>query len=220
MSSYGSAYRRAVARQLFMRGKRGYEAAVGGEFERFGALEREEVDSAGLPENGFLIDVGCGAGRLAAALKGRPRLSYLGLDVSPSLIRKARETCARPDWRFELVNRSAIPVPDGAADIISMFSLITHLPTVETRAYIVDAARALKKGGAVVVSFLDPELPEHRRMLRAPFIEAIVVNLFWAPNVASTKDDIRGYAREAGLEVEKIESPSNVGQSLAVLRKR
>lgn len=40
-----------------------------------------------------------------------------------------------------------------------MFSLITHIPVSESRAYIVDATRVLKKGGAVVVSFLDPDVP-------------------------------------------------------------
>lgn len=218
-SGYGSAYRRAVERQLMLHGERGFEAAVGGGFEHVGALERAAVDAAGLPADGYLIDVGCGAGRLASALKERRGLSYLGLDVSPKLIERAREICARPDWRFEIVDRSAIPAPDGGADIVSMFSLITHLPPAETRSYIVDAARALKKGGAVVVSFLDPEIAEHRRMLRPPLVEAIVTRLFWAPNVASTQDELRGYARDAALIVEKIESPSAVGQSLAILRK-
>lgn len=101
-----------------------------------------------------------------------------------------------------------------------MFSLITHLPAVETRAYFSEAARVLKPGGALVVSFLDPEIPEHRRMVRPALVEAIVTRLCWAPNVATTKDDMRAFARDAGLAVEKIESPSAVGQSLAVLRKR
>ena len=151
---YGSAYRRAVARQLLVRGEQGYEAAVGGGFSRFGALERDAVEAAGLPLFGHLIDIGFGAGRLGAALKERSGLSYLGVDVSPKLIEKAKELCARPDWRFELVERPAIPAPDGVADIVSMFSLITHIPVSESRAYIVDATRVLKKGGAVVVSFL------------------------------------------------------------------
>lgn len=218
-SSYGAAYRRAVARQLLLRGARGFEAAVGGGFAHIGALERDAVAAAGLPDDGFLIDVGCGAGRLAAALKDRPRLAYLGLDVSPRLLAKAKEISARPDWRFAIVDRPAIPAADGAADVVSMFSLITHLPADETRAYVGDAARVLKPGGALVVSFLDPAVADHRRMLRPPLIEAIATRLFWAPNVATTPDEMRAYAGAAGLVAETIESPSAVGQSLAVLRK-
>lgn len=218
-SRYGSAYRRAVARQLFLRGARGLEAAVGGGFDHVGALEREAVEAAGLPEAAFLVDVGCGAGRLAAALKGRPRLDYLGLDVAPKLIARAKEVSGRPDWRFEIVDRPAVPVADAAADIVAMFSLITHLPAAETAAYFAEAARVLKPGGALLVSFLDPEIAAHRRMIRPPFVEAIATRLFWAPNVATTREEMLGYARDAGLLVEKIESPSAIGQSLAVLRK-
>lgn len=218
-SSYGASYRRAIARQLALRGEDGFEAAVGGDFARFGALERDAVDAAGLPVEGYLIDVGCGAGRLAAALKERTSLGYLGLDVSPRLLGRAREICARPDWRFEIVERPAIPVEDGVADIVSMFSLITHLPAAETLAYIRDAARALKTGGAVVVSFLDPDVAAHRKMIRPAFVEAVVTKLFWAPNVATTKEEMRAFAESARLIAEKVESPSAVGQSVAVLRK-
>ncbi len=218
-TAYGASYRRAIARQFFFRGDRGYEAAVGGEFERFGLLERDAVDAAGLKEDGFIVDVGCGAGRLAAALKDRLQLFYLGLDVSPKLLSRARDVCARPDWRFELVDRPEIPLNGNTADMVSMFSLITHLPVAETRAYFGEAARVLKTGGALVVSFLDPEIPAHRRMVRPAAVEAIVTRICWAPNVATTKDEMRAFARDAGLAVEKIESPSAVGQSLAVMRK-
>ena len=82
-----------------------------------------------------------------------------------------------------------------------------------------EAYRVLKPGGALLVSFLDPEIAAHRRMIRPPFVEAIATRLFWAPNVATTREEMLGYARDAGLLVEKIESPSAIGQSLAVLRK-
>lgn len=218
-NAYGASYRRAVARQLALRGEGGYEAAVGGGFDHIGGVERNAVDAAGLPEAGFLIDIGCGAGRLAKALKDRPALRYLGLDVAPRLLARARLICERPDWRFETVAAPAVPAPDASADIISMFSLITHLPAAETRAYIREAARVLKPGGAALVSFLDPELPEHRRMLRPALVEAIVTRLFWAPNVATSVAEMRGCAAQAELAVDKIESPSALGQSLAVLRK-
>lgn len=218
-SAYGASYRRAISRQLLLQGERGYEAAVGGAFEIIGALERDAIDAAGLKEDGSIVDVGCGAGRLAAALKDRSALTYLGLDISRMLLDRAREICARPDWRFEIVERPEIPLADNSADLVSMFSLITHLPAKETRAYFGEAARVLKPGGALVVSFLDPEIPVHRRMVRPAFVEAIVTRLFWAPNVSTSKNEMRAFASEAGFGVEKIESPSAVGQSLAVLRK-
>lgn len=56
-------------------------------------------------------------------------------------------------------------------------------------------------------------------MLRNRVVEAVVTKLFWAPNVASTKDEMRSHAHAASLSVEKIESPSALGQSIAVFRK-
>ena len=217
---YGGAYRRAVARQLFMRGEEGFAAAVGGNFEEVGAIERDILDAVGLPENGFVIDIGCGAGRLAAALKDRAGLSYLGLDVAPALLDRARQTVGRADWLFELAEGPRLPVEDASADMVAMFSVATHLPAAETTAYLKDAARALKPGGAAAVSFLDPALPEHAKQIRPAIVEAIATRLFWAPNVATSVEDMREIAAAAGLAAERIESPSPLGQSLAVLRKR
>lgn len=218
-SSYGSSYRRAVARQLALRGEGGYAAAVGGGFEAFGALQRDLADEAGLPADGFLIDIGCGAGRLASAIKDRPKLSYLGIDVSPKLLAYARKIAARPDWRFEIVRSALIPASDSSADMVTMFSVATHLPIGETAAYFREGARVLKRGGSMIVSFLDPEVEAHRRMIRPPLVEAIVTKLFWAPNVANSVEEIRETAAAARLDVARIDSPSVLGQSIAVLRK-
>jgi len=216
---YGGAYRRAVARQAILKGEKGLEDAVGGQFDKVGALERDILDDTGVPQDGFVIDIGCGAGRLAHALKDRAGLRFLGLDVAPTLLDRARELTARPDWRFELATGPTLPVDDGAADAVVMFSVATHLPHEETLRYMREAHRALKAGGAMAVSFLDPALPEHRRQIRPPFIEAIATRLFWAPNVAMTVDQMRAAGTSAGFEVERIESPSPLGQSLALLGK-
>src|SRR4051812_2923054 len=42
--------------------------AVGGEFEAVGALERDLLIQYGLGPDDYLVDVGCGSGRLASAL--------------------------------------------------------------------------------------------------------------------------------------------------------
>jgi len=216
-NKFGAAYRRAVKRQLAMRGAAGAEAAVGGHFAEVGALERAIVDGEGLRPDGFLIDIGCGAGRLASALRDRPDLKYLGLDVSPALLDHARRTVARPDWRFELVSAAAIPAHAQSADVVSMFSVITHLSERDTRAYFAELRRVLKPGGRGVVSFLDPAIPSHQQQIRPAWLEAIVTRIAWAPNVATPPATLRAWAASAGLAVVRIESPSPVGQSMIVV---
>ena len=216
---YGGAYRRAVARQLALKGAKGLEDAVGGNFDAIGALECEILDEAGFPEDGFLVDIGCGAGRLACTLKHRSQVRYLGLDVAPALLKRAVEIVGRDDWRFEESTGPMVPAEDSTVDFVAMFSVATHLPHAETLAYMRDAFRALKAGGAMAISFLDPAVPKHRRKIRPAIVEAIATRLFWAPNVAHSVDQMRAAASEVAFNIERIESPSRLGQSLALLRK-
>lgn len=216
--SYGAAYRRAVMRQRFLHGAaRGDEKAVGGEFAAMGRAEAELLDDFGLGAESALVDIGCGSGRLASALRGREGLSYLGLDVSPELLATAKARCGRADWRFEQVAGPVIPAPSASQDMVCAFSVFTHIPEAESLAYLKEARRVLKPGGAVVFSFLDPTAAAHRAHIRHPLIEAVATRLFWAPNVATRQDDVRRWAEAAGLQVRHLAGPERLGQSFAVL---
>lgn len=100
--------------------------AVGGEFHSFGTALKDLVIESGLKEHMTVVDVGCGSGRLAYALRDMS-LNYTGTDVVPKLIRYAKELCQRPDWRFEVVTGLNIPMPDASADMVIFISVFTHL---------------------------------------------------------------------------------------------
>ena len=57
-----------------------------GDFERVGFIERGILQRYGLQGNTFVVDVGCGSGRLARYLTAYPKLRYLGIDVVPELL--------------------------------------------------------------------------------------------------------------------------------------
>ena len=218
---YGSDYRRVVFFQrLFNRSRDdAYAAAVGGAYDEVGAAERDVLIAAGLRDDDFLVDVGCGAGRLATRLKDRPGLRYLGLDVVPDLINYAREQAGRADWRFECVSKSWIPAEAGSADMCAAFSLFTHLPESATNDYLAEMSRVLRPGGVAVFSFLDPDVDRHRKILRGGALRSILTRTIFAKNVGISKDRIEDMAMRAGFAVRKIESPSTFGQSMAVLEK-
>jgi ubiquinone/menaquinone biosynthesis C-methylase UbiE len=131
--------------------------AVGGNYERGGDRERDLLVQLGLSDEQYLIDAGCGSGRLSSALsRGGPDVRYLGTDVVPDLLAYAKDRAAKPDWRFELVDGLAIPERDGVADMVCFFSVLTHLTENEGDAYLIEAKRVLKVGGQIVASFLDP----------------------------------------------------------------
>lgn len=137
------------------------EMAVGGSFETVGILEREWLVQHGLKPDSYLIDVGCGSGRLAQQLSDYLTGSYLGIDIVPELIEYAGRSLARPNWRFEVANGLTIPEEDGQADMVCFFSVLTHLRHEASYLYLQEAARVLKPDGKIIFSYLEFYNPQH-----------------------------------------------------------
>jgi SAM-dependent methyltransferase len=177
--------------------------AVGGEFEAMGFLELETLKHLGLKEDSYLIDVGCGSGRLAKPLAEYLTGKYLGIDIVSELVDHARQFVGRPDWRFELAKGLSIPEEDATADMVCFFSVFTHLLHEQTYVYLQDAKRVLKPGGRIVFSFLDFTIPGHW-----PAFESNVGDLginFQPLNMFISKDAIPVWAEHLGLRVQVIE---------------
>lgn len=130
-------------------------AAVGTDFHANGVLERELLRMYGLARDHYLIDVGCGSGRLAVNVSAYLQGRYLGIDINRELLAYAAETCGRPDWRFELGAGLTIAEADGTADMVCFFSVFTHLLHEQSYAYLLEARRVLKPGGRVLFTFLE-----------------------------------------------------------------
>lgn len=176
--------------------------AVGGEFEGFGLLLRDALIHHGLAPADYLIDVGCGSGRLAKPLAQYLEGKYLGIDVVPGLVDYARRLVPRPDWRFEVAEGLKIPEAGERADMVCFFSVLTHLLHEESYVYLREARRVLKPGGKIVFSFLDFRVASHwewfESNLRDIGIGAQPMNVFICP------DMLREWAKRLELEVEAI----------------
>ena len=150
--------------------------AIGGEFEAMGLMEKDLLVAQGLAPEGFVIDVGCGSGRLAVHLSPYLKGGYLGTDVVPDLLDYARQLVDRPDWRFELADGLTIPAPDSSADVVCFFSVFTHLRHEESYTYLKEARRVLRPGGRIIFSFLEFAIASHWAV--------------FAKNVASVHSDL------------------------------
>jgi len=102
-----------------------------------------------------VLDLGCGIGRVSAALAPRCR-SVLGLDPSPNMVAEARRRHgAAPGLRFDTTpgtDLSALPV--ASFDLVlavDSFPYIVQAGAAVADRHFADATRALRPGGAFAI---------------------------------------------------------------------
>ena len=100
-------------------------------------------DLAGM--HGRVLDVGCGAGQVAKAVKrARPDLEVFGCDISQSAL--ALASTPNPggvDFRQSTAER--LPFADGELDFVWVFDVLEHVDSPET--VLREISRVLKRGG-------------------------------------------------------------------------
>ncbi len=91
-----------------------------------------------------VLDIGCGNGRLYAALKDK-HVMYVGVDQNPYLIEQAQ--ARYPDARFivgNILSLDAIPGVAGETfDAVFSVAVLCHLPSKELRRHVIKTARSL-----------------------------------------------------------------------------
>jgi SAM-dependent methyltransferase len=94
------------------------------------------------------LDLGCGAGVFTRLLAGRAERVY-GIDLSPEMIRRARERSGGlANVVFHVADIGTLALPDNHFDCIVSIATLHHLPLVPTLAQLRDA---LRPGGVLLV---------------------------------------------------------------------
>jgi SAM-dependent methyltransferase len=97
------------------------------------------------PIRGRVLDVGCGAGSVAKAVKrARPDLVVFGCDLSKS----ALEMASSPDpegVEFKQATAERLPFADGEIDFVWIFDVLEHVQSPE--AVLGEVFRVLRPGG-------------------------------------------------------------------------
>lgn len=94
------------------------------------------------------LEIGCGAGKFARLLAKRSQ-NVLALDLSPEMIRLARENSTEfPNIEFELADVCDRVLPVESFDCIATIATLHHLPF---REILLKMKAALKPGGALLV---------------------------------------------------------------------
>ncbi|MDX2193984.1 MAG: metalloregulator ArsR/SmtB family transcription factor [Gemmatimonadales bacterium] len=158
--------------------------------EQFGA-HLDAAVLAALADDGWTVaDLGCGTGRLLAALAPHVR-RVIGVDGSREMLEAARGATAElANVELHQGELDALPLPDGAADLAVLGLVLHHLP--DPARVVAEAARVLAPGGRlVVVDMLAHAREEYRITMDHQWLG------FAAPQVL-------GWFRQAGLEAGRV----------------
>ncbi|MHC1561854.1 class I SAM-dependent methyltransferase [Actinomycetospora sp. C-140] len=103
------------------------------------------------PARGRAVDFGCGAGRLSHGLAGAGFAEVVGLDISPTMLEKAREIVGSPACDFRLATGPDLAVVEpGSADLVYTCRVLQHMPSALAHDYVRAFYRIARPGGVVV----------------------------------------------------------------------
>jgi SAM-dependent methyltransferase len=104
-----------------------------------------------------VLDLGCGAGRFVAALRGAG-VAAIGTEIAETAIERARRNV--PGGDFRLVDPDgSLPLGHGEVDLVWCSEVLEHVP--DTVALLTEARRVLRRGGRLLVT-----VPDHGRLRR------------------------------------------------------
>ncbi|MFD2372036.1 class I SAM-dependent methyltransferase [Brevibacillus sp. GCM10020057] len=105
---------------------------------------------------GRVLDLCCGNGRHSRAL-ARRGYEVVGVDLSPVLLKLAEEQNSYPNLRFVRCDMREITFREEFDIVVNLFTSFGYFSTDEENETVVrNMARALKKGGEVVIDYLSP----------------------------------------------------------------
>ena len=102
---------------------------------------------------GTCVEIGCGVGRLTAAL-AQHFDTVVALDVSEHMIARARQVVGG-NVTFHQVSGNVIPVPSASVDAVFTVHVLQHLDDRRAIAsYLDDAYRVLRPGGTIMAHIM------------------------------------------------------------------
>lgn len=130
-----------------------------------------------------VLEVGCGTGRWVNELHPLVR-RVVGLDFSYGMLQQAQTQSPE----LSLVNGDAnhLPFPDASFDLVLSVNALQHY--ADQRAFITEARRLLRDGGALAIVNLDPHIGRDRWYLYDYFEGVYAADLQRFPSSGSLSD--------------------------------
>lgn len=187
------------------------------------SLIADEVLPLCKKEKGFAVDLGCGPGGLVRELAVRlPGYLVIGLDISFSMARLAKERTATENAAFVVADVHHLPLRPGSITLIVSHGALHHWRQIQLA--LSEAKMALAEDGSIYLSDLKRDTPEglvaaiasqlNERQARA-FLNSV--------KAAYTIDELAQLADASGLASAQVGPESfsrqTIAKNIARLRK-
>jgi SAM-dependent methyltransferase len=131
-----------------------------------------------------VADMPSGAGRLSGVLGATAKAPVIQIDRSPSMLMFAGGPIRA------VGDAMALPLADGATDLLLCNRLLHHLPDAAARIAVLRELRRV--AGSAIVSFYDSASASHARRRRKGATEGARISRRYAQTRASFEDEARG----------------------------
>ncbi|AQP48542.1 hypothetical protein BW730_14560 [Tessaracoccus aquimaris] len=136
----------------------GYDVVAEAYANHFPGMEPEEPAELGalarfaaeVGAGGLVLDAGCGAGRVAGHLRSLG-LRCVGVDLSPGMLAMARRD--HPWLPTAVATITHLPIETGSVDGVMFWFSTIHIDDRDLDRALLEAARVLRPGGAVIAGF-------------------------------------------------------------------
>jgi len=164
-----------------------------------------------VPNQGFIVDLGCGHGLFACVMReSAPQRRVLGIDLDPRKIEVARGAIQDTQWlRFEVGD--IVKQPPPKCDAVTIVDVLYLLSFEDQEQVLKNAASALGEGGPLIVKSQEKRVDPRYALTYAQ--EMITVSLgftrggrerFYFP----TREEALAMFERAGFKVDVIEMPN------------
>ncbi|MFA7685662.1 MAG: methyltransferase domain-containing protein [Candidatus Gracilibacteria bacterium] len=117
-----------------------------------------------IKDQDYIVDLGCGNGRVLSFLEKHRNIKYLGIDNSKNLLKLAQENHAKA--QFIHADMLELPIESESVDTALAIASLHHIPSKELRRKAVqETNRILKNGGLYILTAWNLFQPKYKKYI-------------------------------------------------------
>jgi SAM-dependent methyltransferase len=155
-------------------------------------LSKELLSGEKINSSSQILDAGCGTGQTSAYLYRHFAANILGLDINPTMIKKAKNRFQSQNMPIQLIQGSVeeLPLKDAAFDFVLSESVLAF---VQKEKALREFNRVLKRGGRLIANEMTIDFPISQK-------EENEIKEFYGVDTLLLEKDWRRLLEQAGFE--------------------